>query len=147
MKSIEQFKRAEYRLPISIMKKSIESSNEFGWRQQNFKEVIEAARQIPMAVLGGQVQYVFEDGTCELWWQSYNPQQQLQNEDWLTYCNRSASQAVAIFDKIIKEDSIEKDALSSFEFIKHKQEQGVDIEKHKIFLICFDDRETDLYIK
>ncbi len=38
--------KQEERLPKSILDKAIKSTNEFGWRQEDFLEVIEAARKV-----------------------------------------------------------------------------------------------------
>jgi len=145
--NLGRLEREEYRLPKEVRKKAIESGNEFGWRQQNFKEVIEVARQIPMAIIGGQVQYAFYDGTCELYWLSYDSKKRQADEDWLTYCNRTASEVIEQFDELINEADFDKEAVSLFEFLKQKKEQGVDIDKHKIFIIYFNDSETDLWAK
>jgi hypothetical protein len=82
--------RTENRLPKLILDKAIKSTNEFGWTQNDFLEVVETARQNFMAIIGGQIQYVLTDGTCELYWLSYDPDKRQLNEDWLTYCNRTA---------------------------------------------------------
>jgi hypothetical protein len=81
----------EQRLPISILDKAIKSTNEFGWIQEDFSEVIKAARNAQLAVIGGQVQYVLPDGTCELYWLSYDPADRQINEPWLAYCDRTAN--------------------------------------------------------
>jgi len=142
-----EFEREVNRLPKAIREKAIRRCNEFGWRQQDFKDVIEAARQIPMAIIGGQVQYVFNDATCELYWLSYDSKEKQENEDWLTYCNRTVSEVIKQFDELINETDFDKEAISSFEYLKHKKEQGIDIDKHKIFILYFKDNETDLWTK
>jgi hypothetical protein len=144
--NLGRLQREEHRLPKEIRDKAIESGNEYGWRQQDFKEVIEVARQIPMAITGGQVQYVFNDGTCELYWLSYDPDERKPNENWLTYCNRTASETISKFEMLINQTDFEKEALS-FEFLKQKKDQGVDIDQYKIFIIYFNDSETDLWAK
>ena len=45
----------EFKLPKNLLDKAIKSGNEYGWRKANVLEVIEAARQIPMATIGGEV--------------------------------------------------------------------------------------------
>jgi len=141
-----RLKREEHRLPKGLRDKAIESGNEFGWRQKDFKEVVEAAKEIPMAIAGGQMQYVFKDGTCEFYWLSYDPNERQPNENWTTYCNRTASETITKFDKLINQTDFEKEAMS-FEFLKQKKDQKIDIEEHKIFIIYFDDNETELWTK
>ncbi|NLJ82429.1 MAG: hypothetical protein GX330_04815 [Bacteroidales bacterium] len=144
--NLGRLEREEYRLPKKIRERAIESGNEFGWKQQDFKNVVEAARQVPMAVVGGQVQYVFNDGICELYWLSYDPDERQENEDWIAYCNRTANQVNQKFDKLIIQTDFEREA-QTFEFLKEKKNKGVDIDEHKIFIIYFNDNETDLWTK
>jgi len=135
--------KEENRLPKSILDKAVRSGNEFGWRQSDFIEVIETAKQLKMAIVGGQVQYSFPDGTCELYWLSYDPTPRQQNETWENYCNRSASECLDKFQKLILQTNIEKDAVDNFEFLKNKKASGINISDFLIFKVYFDDCETD----
>ena len=137
----------EKRLPKSILDKAIKSGNEFSWKQQDFLEVIEAARQNYLAIIGGQVQYVLPDGTCELYWLSYDPDKRQPNEDWLTYCNRTSKECLDKFNKLIETTDIEKDALTSFSILADKKKSGVDINNFLAFILYFNDKETDLFDK
>lgn len=139
------FAKEEQRLPKLILDKAIKSGNEFGWRQNDFLEVIEVARQNYLAIIGGQIQYVLPDGTCELYWLSYDPDKRQHNESWLSYCDRTAKECSEKFNKLIIETDIEKEALTSFPFLAEKQKDGIDINEHLIFILYFDDKETDLF--
>jgi hypothetical protein len=134
---------AESRLPKTILDKAIKSGDEFGWRKADFLEVIESARQLKMAIVGGQVQYPLPDGTCELYWLSYDPAPRRENENWLNYCNRTAEESIAKFEKLISGTDIEKEALDSFEFLKNKKASGININDFLTFVLYFDDSETD----
>ena len=138
--------KQEQRLPKSILDKAIKSINEFGWRQEDFLEVIEAAKQTHLAIIGGQVQYVLPDGTCELYWLSYDPTDRQLNETWLTYCDRTANECLEKFNKLIATTDIEKEALT-FPFLSDKKKNGVDISEYLTFILYFDDKETDLFDK
>jgi hypothetical protein len=135
--------KQERRLPKSILDKAIKSTNEFGWKQTDFLEVIGAARQIHLAIIGGQVQYVLPDGTCELYWLSYDPADRQINEPWLTYCDRTAKECIDKFNKLIATTDIEKEAFENFPFLVDNKKSGVDINKFLAFILYFDDTETD----
>ena len=135
--------QTELRLLINIIEKAAKSANEYGWAKEDILDVIEAARQIPMAIIGGQVQYIWQDATCELYWFSYDSENRKDNEDWITYCNRTASECSNKFKHLITTD-IEKQAINSFEFIKVKYEEGVRLSNHQIFILYFDDKESNL---
>lgn len=130
---------AEQRLPKTILDKAVLASNEYGWREEDFAEVVEAARQVPMGIIGGQVQYRFPDATCELYWLSYDPKSRQRGEGWVDYCNRSAKECMEKFNLLISTGNIEKEALE-WPFIAEQKSRGVDINKYKIFLLYFNDK-------
>ncbi len=138
--------KEEQRLPKSILDKAIKSGNELGWRQNHFSEVIEAARQNHLAIIGGQVQYILLGKTCELYWLSYDPDKRHSNESWLTYCNRTAKECLEKFNRLLTTTDFEKEALT-FSFLSDKKKNGVDISEYLTFIVYFDDKETDLFNK
>ena len=135
----------EDRLPKFILDKAIRSGNELGWRQSDFEEVIEISRQLNMAIIGGQVQYLLPDGTCELYWLSYDPAERQKSETWTDYCKRTYNECFEKFRKLISQTDIEKEAINSFEFLKTKITTGVNIGDFLIFILYFDASETDKY--
>ena len=54
----------ENRLPVALLEKSTKSGSEYGWRQNDFLEVIEAARKLQIAIEGGQIQYEIGRASC-----------------------------------------------------------------------------------
>ncbi|MBO9703480.1 MAG: hypothetical protein J7604_24950 [Sporocytophaga sp.] len=136
--------KEERRLPETILNKAIRSGNEFGWRQTDFIETIEAARKLKMGIVGGQVQYVFPDGTCELYWLSYDPSERQVGEDWIKYCNRTSDETIKKFKDLITKTDFDKETFT-FDFLRDKKLKGVSIEDNKVFIIYFNDTETDLW--
>jgi hypothetical protein len=134
----------EKRLPETILKKAIKSGNEFGWRQADFIETIETARKLKMGIVGGQVQYVLSDGTCELYWLTFDPTERQPGEDWIKYCNRTADETINKFKDLITKTDFDKEALT-FDFLRDKKSKGVNIEDNRVFIIYFNDIETDLW--
>jgi hypothetical protein len=135
----------ERRLPGTILKKAIKSGNEFGWRQTDFIETIETARKLKLGIVGRQVQYVLPDGTCELYWLAYDTTERQSGEDWVTYCNRTAEETITKFNDLVTETDFEKEALTSFDFLRDKKSKGINIEDNRVFIIYFSDIETDLW--
>lgn len=131
----------EHKLPVHLLEKSIQSGSEYGWRQNDFPEVIEAARKLQIAIEGGQVQYVFEEGTCELHWLHYYTQELKPGENWMNYCNRTAKECMEKFNRIIRDRNIEKEALDNFTLVKLQSEGGIVLEDHKLFIISFEGRK------
>jgi hypothetical protein len=133
----------ERRLPEIILSKAIKSGNEYGWRQIDFVETIETARKLRLGIIGGQVQYVFPDGTCELYWLEYDPEPRTENETWTEYCNRTTDETIAKFNELTLNTNLDKQAIKTFEFIREKESNGHNIPDNRVFIINFDDSETD----
>ena len=136
----------EHRLPVALLEKSIQSGSEYGWRQEDFLEVVEAARNLKIAIEGGQVQYLFEEGVCELTWLHYYTQELKAGENWVNYCNRTAKECSDKFNQIIK-GNIEKDALNNFSLMKVMLDNGAVLEDHKLFIISFEDKKVNGEVK
>lgn len=131
----------ENRLPVHLLEKSIKSGSEFGWRQNDFLEVVEAARKLNIAIEGGQIQYVFDEGTCELHWLHYYTQELKPGENWVNYCNRTAKECGEKFNQIIREKNIEREALNNFKLVKDQLENGIIVDEHKLFILSFEDKK------
>jgi len=133
----------ENKLPVNILEKSIKSGSEYGWRQNDFLEAVEAARKLQIAIEGGQIQYVFDEGTCELYWLHYYTDEIKKGENWTNYCNRTAKECVEKFKQITANRNIEKEALDNFGLVKEKLADGVVIANHKLFIISFEDKKPN----
>ena len=126
----------ETKLPKYILEKAIKSNNEFGWRENDVVEVINIAVENGLAILGGQVQFVFEDGTCELYWLNYNSNDKLNNENWSEYSRRTANECVQKLGKIASRN-IESEAIEFFDFLKNKKNNRKEIYQNMIFILYF----------
>lgn len=136
----------EERLPAEILQKAIISGKEYGWLQKDVLEVLEAAEKIPMATVGGTVEYVFPDGICELYWFNFSPMERQSEEKWPAYCKRTKIEVSKNLLYLISDTDFKQQAIKSFDFLKNKDENGVDIENHRYFILYFDDTESDLWV-
>ena len=137
--------KEEQRLPENILKIAVRSDNEFGWKQKDVLEVIEAAKKVPMAIIGGQVQYVLPAGTCELYWLSYDATDRKTNERWIDYCNRTANEVSEKFRRLLSID-IQKEAVEAFSDILSNDLNAFDkLNDYQTFILYFDDTETDSF--
>ena len=132
----------ENRLPVHLLEKSIQSGSEYGWRQSDFLEVVEAARKLQIAIEGGQIQYIFDEGTCELHWLHYYTQEFKEGENWINFCNSTAKECGEKFNQIVREKNIERDALENFKLVKDQAENGIVLENHKFFILSFEDKKS-----
>ena len=112
----------EIELPEEIKSKArISKGGEFAWRKTDFEAVISSAKENNLASIGGQAQFIFPDGTCELYWVNFDSTDQKAGESWESYVNRSANEVLFVFRKVVEETDFRKEALE-FNFIKNKIE-------------------------
>jgi hypothetical protein len=134
------------KLPKRLIDISVKRCNEYGWKQDDVLDVIEAARKVPMATIGGQVQYVLPDAICELYWLSYDSSDRKKNEDWLAYCDRSANECSEKFKQLLTVDIQAKAVDAFFESLTNKGKPIDNLNDYQIFILYFSDKETDVFI-
>ena len=129
----------ELKIPKNILNKAIKSRQEFGWRRDDFVDVIDSALSLNLAIIGGQVQFKFPDGICELYWKSYDTKQKLNCENWTDYCLRTHSECLEKFKQFDSNEILIKEGIDNFDFLKKKAVDGVDLEPYLIFILYFQD--------
>ena len=77
----------EATFPESILPEAIRAladlrGNEFAWRRRDLPRVFDAAKAARLANLGGQVQFRLPDGTCDLYWQTFDVVSGRPDESW-----------------------------------------------------------------
>jgi len=132
----------ELKLPNDILQIAIRSGNEFGWKKNDIINAIEAAKNTGLATIGGQVQFVFPDGTCELYWIEYDSDEIGNNEEWESYVQRTASECISKLKSILSTYDLIEEGKKHFEFLKKKEEAGFDLNNHLIFIVYFDEKES-----
>jgi hypothetical protein len=127
----------ESTLPEEIRSKAILSDREFAWRREDVFEALNAARVAQLASLGGQVQYLFPDGTCELYWLNFDPADRKAEEPWAEYVHRSHLETAEGLRRLLETVDIESEAVRSFELIRAKAGAGADLSSHLVFVCYF----------
>lgn len=128
------------KLPNHILSKAISSGNELGWKEVDLDEVINSASENGLATIGGEVQFLFNDGICELYWLSFDANERYKNETWEEYIQRASKE---INDQIrkIASRNLKSEAIDHFDFLKEKDSKGIDIYNHLIYLLYFEDEK------
>lgn len=132
----------EQYLPQEVLARAVASGKEFGWRQQDFIDTVLAAKSVGLGIVGGQVQFVLPEGTCELYWLSYDTKERKSGEPWEQYCDRTAKECIDKFQKLLDTNDFVKEGIQHFEFLKTKTAEGVDISQYLTFILYFNDHET-----
>lgn len=107
-------------LPDEILQKAIVSGKEYGWKRPDFKETVNKAVELGLGIIGGQVQFKFPDGTCELYWHSYDTTDRKSGEKWSEYCQRSKSECLKQFEKLPSDNELIKEGIVNFDFLRVK---------------------------
>lgn len=129
----------ELKIQKNILDKAVKSGQEFGWRRDDFVDVIDSALSENLAIIGGQIQFKLPDGTCELYWKSYDTNEKLPSENWKDYCLRTHNECLEKFKQLDSNDKLIKEGIDNFDFLKKKVADGVDLEPYLIFIFYFQD--------
>ena len=129
-------------LPIEILQKAVLSGKEYGWKRIDFKETVNKAVEIGLCIIGGQVQFKFPEGTCELYWHKYDTTERKTSECWEEYCQRTKIECLNQFEKIPTEEELIKEGIESFDFLKSKSKLNIQLKDHLIYILYFNDSET-----
>ncbi|HET8860978.1 hypothetical protein [Marivirga sp.] len=131
-------------LPTEILQKAIVSGNEYGWKRTDFKEVVDKAVEVGLGIIGGQVQFKLQDGTCELYWHKYDTTDRKLDENWKDYCQRTKEECLSQFEKIPTDKKLIREGIENFDFLKEKSKTNIELSDFLIFILYFNDLETDL---
>ena len=126
----------EQNLPPETLSRAIRSGNEYAWRLRDVPGVIDAAESAGLANLGGQPQFIYPDGTCELYWIDVSSHDRSIEESWADYVRRSAIEVKAEFMRVCEETDFVTEA-HTFEFLVEKSEKGEDVISHLWFVLYF----------
>jgi len=100
VEQFDYFMSEEY-LPVDMRQKAnVALGGEHAWRIGDFEAVVLTAKSVNLASLGGQVQFILPEGTCEMHWINYDSEGQKANESWNVYVERSASEVLTKFRSV-----------------------------------------------
>ncbi len=128
-------------LPKDVLAKATVSGNEYAWRRDNVSEAILAAKEAGLATIGGQTQFRLPDGTCELYWLSYDASPKSATVTWDEYVVQSTNECLTKFRRLCETTDFVVAGVEAFEFLRHKAEIE-DISQYLCFVIYFDTEET-----
>ena len=131
----------ELLLSPEILMKATKSGKEYGWKISDVPSVLSDAKNNNLANLGGQLQYVFPDGTCELYWMDIDAGARAEGESWKDWVEMSYEICSINFQALIKNSDFFKEAEGSSSFIKEKIKAGIDVTKNEAFILYFEKRE------
>lgn len=134
-------------LPSEILKRAILSVEEYGWKRSDIFEVVEKAIEVGLGIIGGQVQFKFPEGTCELYWHKYDTIQRKPVENWKKYCQRTKQEFLDKFKKIPTDLELVEEGINSFPFLKEKSNADIQIENYLIFILYFNAPSDDKTFK
>ena len=124
-------------LPAGVLARAVRTGGEYAWRSDALPTALGAARGAGLAVLGGQVQFVFPDGTYELFWQSYDATDRRPRESWRDYVARSHGEVEAALGRLPDPDGLVRDALATSEFLRARAADGLDLRAHLCYVCYF----------
>jgi hypothetical protein len=126
-----------------LLQKASVRGNEFAWKKEDVIHVILSAKESRLASIGGQVQFRFPDGYCELYWINFDSGDRKEDELWDDYVTRSADEVIKEFNRINREFDLLDEGYRSFQFLKDKVEkEGVALGDYLCYVMYFNDENT-----
>jgi hypothetical protein len=127
---------AESRLPAAILKRATLRGNEYAWRRADLPTLFIAAESAGIASLGGQVQFRAPDGTCELYWHSFESSDRRPGETTASWVSRSRREAEGSLLRIPSDTELVTEGLAQFEFLRERAAEGLDV-KETLCFVCY----------
>jgi hypothetical protein len=125
-------------LPPKIAEGAHLKGNEYGWEASLFPAALANAQTLGYACIGGQFQFRLDNGTCEMYWLSADSDPRHEAESWLNYCERSCSEVMAGFQKLMSEIDFRKQA-QEWPPVKEAMTHGLDPLEKLVFVAYFVD--------
>jgi hypothetical protein len=99
----------EILLPDTLRSAACRSGGEWGWQPETIPLVIDEAEKLGLCNVGGQLQFLMPEGTCECYWIEVNA---IKGEpDGLTWAERVARSATAARQQMV-------DIIGRYDFIE-----------------------------
>jgi hypothetical protein len=64
-------------------------------------------------------------------------------ENWVEYCKRTKNECLNQFEKLPADTELIKDGIESFDFLKKKSGMNIGLSDYLIFILYFNDSETE----
>lgn len=124
-------------LPSHLTERAHLSGMEYGWRLDDFLDVLHAAASEGYVCTGGQIQWRPLEGTAEAYWLSIESSTQKEGEPWMTYVYRAAQEIEDDFERLIRETDFVEVA-REFEVLRRLQSEGVNLNDHLYIVAYFE---------
>jgi hypothetical protein len=131
----------ESKLPKEILyKASISPGGEHAWKKEDIPKVLNAAKHVGLACVGGQPQFQGPIGIAEPYWLNYEPELRKEDESWESYVIRSNDETLEAFNRVCAEVDFLKEAIT-WEHIRNAVEnEDINPEDHLWFVLYFNEK-------
>jgi len=110
-------------LPKEIIEKAhISPGGEYAWRKEDIPSVLETAKSMGLATIGGQPQFIMSGNIYETHWIGYDSTGRKPNESWESYVSRSAEEVLGWFGRVCLETDFRTEAITC-DFMREKMEK------------------------
>jgi hypothetical protein len=131
----------ENKLPKDLLTKaSVSPGGEHAWKREDVPFVLEAAKKVGLACVGGQPQFQGPIGTAEPYWITYEPSGRNPGESWGLYVNRSCDETLEAFNKVCTETDFLKESMNWDHIKKAVENDGINPLDHLWFVLYFNEK-------
>jgi hypothetical protein len=126
-------------VPQSVIANADLCGNEYAWKPDDFPPALAEAARLGYQCVGGQFQFRFVDGTCEMYWLEASAPDRAHGEEWAKYVARCEASVRSKFDSLMASTNFLREA-ESWEFIRAKMvRERTDPLQYLFFVAYFED--------
>lgn len=124
--------------PRSVIANADLRGNEYAWKPLDFPNALAEAARVGYRCVGGQFQFRFPDGTCEMYWLDSSAPDREPGEAWSTYVERCEVAVRTGFSALMASTDFLREA-ESWSFIRDKMaDENADPLQHLVFVAYFE---------
>ena len=132
-------------VPASVIANAHLRGSEYAWTPVDFPAALTEAARLGFRCSGGQFQFRFADGTCEMYWIESNAPDREAGEQWPDYVARCESVVRTGFARALASTDFQVEA-QGWPFIKQKiAEDRVDPMNHLVFVAYFEHENGETF--
>ncbi len=107
------------------------------WKAAELPAVFQKAKELRIAAIGGDPQFVLPDGIHDMYWLSIEPAERADNETWEEYVIRSNDHCLALLTHQLRTVDFRKEARHETGSAKGTPEKGIDPLDHLYYEMHF----------
>ncbi len=122
----------------------ITTGAEWVWKPSELPAVFQKAKELKIASIGGNAQFIFPEGVCDLYWISIDFKDKADDETWEEYVVRSNDESFALLTSQVETTDFRR-AAAEWAFVRERTlDKGIDPLDYLYYVIYFNSEQESL---